>query len=51
MRDRLYPDWKLRHFIACFVHLFDYRSNVLSQWKAAIGVAIPRLQTLIVERY
>jgi hypothetical protein len=49
MRDRVYPNWKLHHFIASF-NGSSRKENLLLQWEAAIGVALPLLQTLRVEK-
>ncbi|KAF8236955.1 hypothetical protein L208DRAFT_1390023 [Tricholoma matsutake] len=52
MRDRLYSNWKLRHFIAQFTGLpYKLRSDTLVECEAAIGIALPGLQTLRVEEY
>jgi hypothetical protein len=52
MQDRSYSDWKLRHFIAQFTGLATkLRGDALGEYKVAIGVALPGLQTLRVEVY
>jgi hypothetical protein len=52
MQDRLYSRWKLRHFIAQFTGLdTKLREDTLTELEAAIGIALPGLQTLSVEKY
>jgi hypothetical protein len=50
MRDRVYPDWKLQHFIGSFKGN-GRKEDILLEWEAAIGVALPQLQTLRVEKW
>ena len=52
MQNRLYSDWKLRHFIAQFTGLaIKLRQDTLAELEAAIGIALPSLRMLSVEKY
>jgi hypothetical protein len=50
MRDRVYSDWKLHHFIGSFKGN-DRKEDILLEWEAAVGIALPQLHTLRMEKW